>query len=178
MRAIPRRALSLAMLVSLAAPLIAQSPNLPKATEIVEARAVVSPAAVPRGRTFEIAVIVKIRPGFHINAHEVSLDYLIPTEVEIQPPQGLRSRGFTYPPGVLRKFRFSPNQLSVYEGAVTFRGKFEAAADAPLGPQKLPLVLHFQGCNEELCLPPAKITVVAEFVTAPAGTPAQATQRK
>jgi thiol:disulfide interchange protein DsbD len=173
MRAIPRRALLLATLMSFAAPLVAQSPNLPKPSEIVEARAVVSPTPVPRGRTFEIAVKVKIRPGFHINAHEVSLDYLIPTEVEVQPPQGLRTRGFSYPPGVLRKFRFSPNKLLVYEGAVTFRGKFAASADAPLGPQKLPLVLHFQGCNEELCLPPAKITVVAEFVTAPAGTPAQ-----
>lgn len=173
MRAIPRRAFLVAALVSLATPLVAQSPNLPKPSEIVEARAVVSPVPVPRGRPFEIAVIVKIRPGFHINGHEVSFDYLIPTEVEVQPPQGLRSRGFSYPPGVLRKFRFSPNKLLVYEGNVTLRGKFEAAANAPLGPQKLSFVLHFQGCNEELCLPPAKITVVTEFVTAPAGTPAQ-----
>jgi DsbC/DsbD-like thiol-disulfide interchange protein len=178
MRATPRRAFLVAALVLLATPLGAQSPNLPKPSEIVEARAVVSPAPVLRGRAFEIAVIVKIRPGFHINAHEVNLDYLIPTEVEVQPPQGLRSRGFSYPPGVLRKFRFSPNKLLVYEGTVTVRGKFEASANAPLGPQKLALVLHFQGCNEELCLPPAKITVVAEFVTAPAGAPAQATQRK
>src|SRR5712692_4988935 len=175
MRAFLRRSFLVAALMLLAAPLVAQSPNLPRATEIVEARAVVSPAPVLRGRAFEIAVVVKIRPGFHINAHEVNLDYLIPTEVEVQPPQGLRSRGFAYPPGALRKFQFSLNKLLVYEGTVTFRGKFEAAANAPLGPQKLPLVLHFQGCNEELCLPPAKITVVAEFVTAPAGTP---TQRK
>src|SRR5713226_2553615 len=131
MRAFLRRSFLVAAFLSLAAPLVAQSPNLPKATEIVEARAVVSPTLVPRGRTFEIAVVVKIRPGFHINAHEVNLSYLIPTEVEVQPPQGLRSRGFTYPPGALRKIQFSPNKLLVYQGTVTFRGKFETAANAP-----------------------------------------------
>lgn len=146
---------------------------MPRATDVVKARAYVSLAPVPRGRAFEIAVVARIRPGFHVNAHEVSEEYLIPTALEPQLSPGLRASGFAYPPGALRKFKFSPRQLNVYEGTVTLRAKLQAAGDAPLGPQRIPLLLSYQACNDEACLPPTKITIAAEFEVAPAGAPAQ-----
>jgi len=157
------------LLASCLLPSLAQESPLPRANEVVQARAYVSLKPVPRGRTFELGVVAHTRPGFHINAHEVSEDYLIPTTLEAELPQGLRRLGITYPPGVLRKFSFSPAKLLVYEGSVTLRMKLQAAPDALLGPRRLPLTLRYQACNQEACLPPVKIPITAELEIAPAG---------
>ena len=151
----------------------AQSTPLPRANMVVSPRAYVSLQPVPRGRTFELALVAKIRPGFHINAHEVLEDYLIPTALEAELPAGFRALETVYPPGVLRKLRFSATQLSVYEDSVTLRMKLQAQPDAPLGLNKLPLTLRYQACNEEACLPPVKLPVTAEFEIAPAGAAAR-----
>ncbi len=150
-----------------------QERPLPPANTVVEPRAYVSLKPVPRGHAFELAVVASIRPGFHINAHEVSLDYLIPTTLEAQPPGGIRVLATEYPPGVLRKFNFSSTPLQVYEERATLRMKLAATAKAPLGRQEIPLVLRYQACNQQLCLPPVKIPVTVELEIAPAGTPAR-----
>ena len=180
-----RRALACLLLLSVAASCLAvscgkgpaqvtaQSTPLPRANMVVSPRAYVSLQPVPRGRTFELALVAKIRPGFHINAHEVLEDYLIPTALEAELPAGFRALETVYPPGVLRKLRFSATQLSVYEDSVTLRMKLQAQPDAPLGPNKLPLTLRYQACNEEACLPPVKLPVTAEFEIAPAGAAAR-----
>lgn len=151
----------------------AQSTPLPRANTVVSPRAYVSLQPVPRGRTFELAVVARIRPGFHINAHEVLEDYLIPTALEAELPVGFRALDTVYPRGVLRKLKFSPTQLSVYEDRVTLRMKLQAQPDAPLGPNKLPLTLRYQACSEEACLPPVKLPVTADLEIAPAGAAAR-----
>ncbi len=139
----------------------------------MEPHAYVSLAPVPRGRTFDLAVVARIRPGFHINAHEASADYLIPTTLEASLPLGFRTLETIYPPGIPKKFEFSDVKLSVYEGSVTLRMRLLASAETPLGPQKLPLLLRYQACSEEACLPPVKIPVTAELEIAPAGAQAR-----
>ena len=59
----------------------AQDSAYPPAASVLQPQAYVSLQPVPRGRVFEIAVVAKISPGFHINAHMPSEDYLIPTKV-------------------------------------------------------------------------------------------------
>ncbi len=147
------------------------SAQLPRASSIVEPRVYVSLAPVPRGRTFEIAVVGNILPGFHINAHEVLQDFLIPTSLEAELPPGFRALATLYPPGVLRRFKFSAAKMSVYEGSATLRMKLHVPSDAPLGALQLPLTLRYQACNEEACLPPVKIAVTADLQIAAAGAP-------
>lgn len=146
---------------------------LPPASSVVEPHVYVSLAPVPRGRSFELALVANILPGFHINAHEVSLDYLIPTTLEAQAPTGIRVRELKYPPGTLRRFDFSPTPLRVYEGRATLRMRLAADADAPLGPQAISLTLRYQACNQQVCLPPVKLHVTAELEIASAGTPSR-----
>src|ERR1700688_742475 len=76
----------LALIVILAFAIItlnaaAQDSAYPPAAKVLQPQAYVSLQPVPRGRAFEIAVVAKISPGFHINAHVPSEDYLIPTKV-------------------------------------------------------------------------------------------------
>jgi DsbC/DsbD-like thiol-disulfide interchange protein len=129
---------------------------------------------VPRGRAFEIAVVAKVTPGFHINAHMPSEDYLIPTKITAELPAGLFLVETTYPRGVMRAFRFSKMPLRVYEGSFTVLMKLRANGTAPLGPQKIGLTVGYQACNQDACLPPTKIPVVADLEIAAVDAPAKA----
>ncbi len=146
--------------------------GVPRANTLVSPSAYVSLEPAPRGRTFEIGVALKVRDGFHVNAHEVSEEYLIPTEVSAELPAGFHILGVTYPKGTLRKFDFSEKKLNVYEGTVLVRMKVETLANAPLGHQSLPLKLRYQACSTEACYPPVNLPVAAELQVAERGAAA------
>jgi thiol:disulfide interchange protein DsbD len=158
-------------LVALAAIALAQDNPYPPAASVLQPQAYVSIQPVPRGHAFEIAVVAKISPGFHINAHEPSEDYLIPTKVTADLPPGVRVVETTYPRGVMRAFRFSKTPLRVYEGSFTVKMKLRAESAAPLGPKKIGLTIGYQACNQDACLPPTKIPATAELEIAEVDTP-------
>ena len=150
----------------------AQDNAIPPAASVLQPQAYVSLQPVPRGRAFEIAIVAKISPGFHVNAHVPSEDYLIPTKVVADPSPGVFLVETTYPRGVMRAFRFSKTPLRVYEGSFTVRMKLRANGSAPLGPQKIGLTVGYQACNQDACLPPTKIPVTADLEIAAVDTPA------
>jgi thiol:disulfide interchange protein DsbD len=155
-----------AILASLAAVIVISAlPSAP--AQMPSGRDVVAPSAfasfepVGRGSSFQLAVVLKIRDGFHINARQPSADYLIPTDLRAEVPAGFKVGDTTYPKGELRKFSFSKTPLNVYEDKVVIRMALTALADAPLGAQHIPLRLRFQACSTEACLPPVTLPVDA-----------------
>jgi thiol:disulfide interchange protein DsbD len=164
--------IALLPLAILAVNAAAQDTAYPPAASVLQPKAYVSLQPVPAGRAFEIAVVAKISPGFHINAHVPSEDYLIPTKITAELPPGVLVVETTYPRGVMRAFRFSKTPLRVYEGSFTVRMKLRANTSAPLGPQKVGLTVGYQACNQDACLPPTKIPVTADLEIAAVDTPA------
>ncbi len=159
-------------LVALAAIALAQDNPYPPAASVLQPQAYVSIIQpVPRGHAFEIAVVAKISPGFHINAHEPSEEYLIPTKIMADLPPGIALVETTYPRGVMRAFRFSKTPLRVYEGSFTVKMKLRAQSAAPLGPKKIGLTIGYQACNQDACLPPTKIPATADLEIADVDTP-------
>lgn len=127
----------------------------PSGKDVVAPEAFASQDPVARGMSFQVAVVMKIRAGFHVNAREVTEDYLIPTDLRVDLPAGFKLGTVSYPKGALKTFSFSKNkQLNVYTDSVTIRMPLTVLASAPLGPQHLPLKLHYQACSNEICLPP------------------------
>jgi thiol:disulfide interchange protein DsbD len=141
----------------------AQDSAFPAASSILQPQAYVSLQPVPRGRAFQLAVVAKITPGFHINAHVPSEDYLIPTKVTADLAPGVFLVESTYPRGVMRAFRFSKTPLRVYEGSFTVLMKLRTNGTAPIGPQKLALTVAYQACNQDACLPPTKIPLTVDL---------------
>jgi len=144
---------------------------LSRAASVLQPLAYVSLQPVPRAHSFEIAVVAKISSGYHINAHEPSEAYLIPTKVTADLPPGVLLVETTYPRGVMRAFRFSKTPLRVYEGSFTVRMKLRTDSSAPLGPQKVGLTVGYQACNQDSCLPPTKLPVTTQLEIAAADTP-------
>lgn len=155
------------LLLVIVAALPSAQPQIPSGREVVAPTAYVSLEPVVRGSSFQLAIVLKIRNGFHINARKPSAEYLIPTDLRANLPAGFKSAGeISYPKGELHTFAFTKTPLNVYEDKVVLRVPLSAQPDAPLGAQKIPLKLRYQACSQEVCLPPVTLDVDAPVTVA------------
>jgi len=151
---------------------IAQSQKIPSPREVVSSAVYTSADPAARGVPFQLAVVFKIRPGFHVNAREKSAEYLIATDLRGEVPAGFKAGAVAYPKGELHTFTFSKTPLNVYQGTVILRMPVTPLFNAPLGLQQIPLKLRYQACSTEICLPPvtidlqAAINIVASVIAA------------
>jgi len=178
MKRSPAALFALILVVLLCIAPAVNSQSQPSGKDVVAPEAFASHDPVARDMSFEVAVVMKIRPGFHVNAREVSQDYLIPTDLRAELPAGFKLGTISYPKGTLQTFSFSKNkQLNVYTDRVVIRLPLTVLASAPLGPLHLAMKLHYQACSNEICLPPvtkdvdATINVVAASSAAKRANP-------
>jgi thiol:disulfide interchange protein DsbD len=133
--------------------------QVPSGRDVVKPEIYASLDPAARGSSFQIAVVMKIRSGFHVNAREKSEDYLIATDLKAALPAGFNSGEVSYPKGKLEKFAFSKTPLNVYQDTVILRMPVTVLPSASLGEQHIPLKLRYQACSNELCLPPVTLTL-------------------
>jgi Thiol:disulfide interchange protein DsbD, N-terminal len=134
--------------------------QVPSGKDVVAPSEYVSFDPLARGTPFQVAVVMKIRPGFHVNAREVTEDYLIRTDLRSDVPAGFKAGEVIYPKGKLQTFSFSKDKpLNVYTDSVTLFLPLTALPDAPAGTQHLPLKLRYQACSAEICLPPVTLNL-------------------
>ncbi len=156
--------LAFSVLLAVGAPLLPEllAAQIPSAKDVVKPAAFPSFEPVSRGKQMEIAVVMKIRDGYHVNARETTFDYLIPTDLKAETPAGFKAGEVKYPKGTLHKFNFTKDKpLNVYTDTVVLRLPVTVAADAPLGEQHIAMKLHYQACSTDVCLPPVTLPVDA-----------------
>jgi DsbC/DsbD-like thiol-disulfide interchange protein len=147
--------------------------DLPNPASIVKPKTYVSVDKVPAGSPFDVAIVVAIQSGYHMNSHKPTESYLIPTEITMGAAPGFKEEKTTYPDGQMMQFQFSKEKLSVYSGQVTLRARIQSQPDAATGEVTLPFTLRFQACNQSACLPPTKVSVPVKLQVAAAGTKPQ-----
>jgi len=154
----------------------AQETAIPQsAASVVKTKVYASLDPVPRGKEFQVAVVVDIASGYHMNSHKPLDSYLIPTTLTPQLPAGFTVADTVYPPGKNLKFPFSPDKpLNVYTQSVTLRLRLTAGEGAALGSATIPITLRYQACNNSACLPPVKVPVTAEIKVAAASAKSKA----
>ena len=143
--------ISLVILLLTPATFLATPPQSPPNISI---SASVSPDKVQRGRTVKGTVVMDIPSGFHVNSNHPLEKFLIPTQLKLDPANGMRVSAVSYPRAVLRKFKFSKNRVSVYEGRATMTFNVTVPASVSSGAKELKGRLRFQSCNDELCFQP------------------------
>lgn len=146
----------------------------PRPATLMTATASAAPSTVPPGATFTLRIDAVLSPGWHVNAHRPSEDFLIPTEVKIPPVDGISFSEFTYPPAQSIKFAFADKPLAVYTGKFSVSARGTVAAGAS-GAREIRGTLSFQPCNDEQCLAPASVPFGATISIAGAGKAAAAT---
>lgn len=126
----------------------------PQSPPNITVTASLSADKVQRGRTVKGTVVLDIPGGFHVNSSRPLEKFLIPTQLKLDPQNGIRVSAVSYPRAVLRKFKFSKNRVSVYEGRATMSFSVTVPANVSLGSKELKGRLRYQSCNDEVCFPP------------------------
>jgi hypothetical protein len=134
---------------------------------IVEAHAVTATDAAHADSAAKVAIVAQVAPGYHINDHKPSLDYLIPTKFVADSSDQFSVKNIAYPKGSLKKFPFSDVPLSVYEGSVVVGIMLQVGKDVPVGTYALKGKFAYQACNEHACLPPTSVPVTIDIKVVP-----------
>lgn len=132
-------------------------PPTAKATprQIVQASA--APVTLKQGGTGEAQVRLQIADGYHVNANPASFSYLKATEVEVAQGGGVAPGQPVYPVAVTKKFQFASQPIAVYEHEAVIKLPLHASGTTTKGTQSLPVRVHVQACDEEVCYPPTTV---------------------
>jgi Thiol:disulfide interchange protein DsbD, N-terminal len=134
---------------------------------VVTARTFLATNAVHPGQTAKLAVLARVEPGYHINDHKPSLDYLIPTKVEFETSPSLKVEKVVYPHGKQVKFDFLDSPISVYEGEIRLGSLLKVDGSVKPGTYQLRGKFMYQACNDYACLPPASVPFEVSVRVAP-----------
>jgi len=116
----------------------------------------------------------RVATGYHINSHRPHEEYLIQTELKLEPPSGVMVSKVDYPEGRDLTFPFAPDEkLSVYTGDFSVGVKVHALPKTSPGKYTMKGVLRFQACDNRACYPPKTTAVEIDVNVAP---PAAATR--
>jgi hypothetical protein len=127
---------------------------------------------VAAGYAFQIAVVLQVKAGYHINAQKPSEDYLIGTKLSLEPPSGMKVSKVSYPRAKMASFEFSETPLAVYDGAVELVATLKTDKDLEPGQHSISGKVTFQACNDQSCLAPSTVDVTATVnVTEPEQKP-------
>lgn len=140
-------------------------------SSVVEAHAVMATDAAHANSPLKLAVLAQVAAGYHINDHKPSLDYLIPTELKVDPSDQFTVSNVVYPKGTLKKFAFSDVPLSVYEGTVVVGTLLQAGKVIPPGTYTLKAKFAYQACNDHACLPPTSVPLNVTIKVVPRNVP-------
>jgi DsbC/DsbD-like thiol-disulfide interchange protein len=138
-----------------------------QSTPVVSGHLVLNTDAAHAGSAIRSAVVAEVAPGYHINDHVPSLDYLIPTELKLDVVEPLSLASTVYPKGSPEKFSFLDTPISVYQGKLLVGATVKVAADAKPGDYNLKGTLRYQACNDHACLPPTSLPLALTVKVVP-----------
>lgn len=138
----------LALLLPLAAPGLAQGP--------VSAELALPDAMPAAGTTFDVTVNVEVEEGWHVYDLDGPAPYA-DTTLELSLPEGLEAVGEWREPASVAH---PDGGLRVWIGSVAFAHEVRVVGPTQAG-ASVAATLGYQVCNEDLCHPPAEVTLTA-----------------
>lgn len=126
------------------------------------------------GEAIRLAARLEIETGWHLQAHVPTYDYLIPTTLSVEAPQGWPAAEVDYPAPHKYKFAFAEDELDVLEGRQRIVARLAIPASAAPGPVRLILHLRYQACDDRQCLPPVETSTPVDLQIGSGGVPAAA----
>jgi suppressor for copper-sensitivity B len=126
------------------------------------------------GAPARVAALVTIETGWHVNSHQPSFEYLIPTVLELELPKGWPPGTIRYPAAKMKTFSFEPRPLAVYDGDVVIVAQLQLPKGTANGTYPVHASLRYQACNDSQCLPPVTSQAEIQLKVEPGGKPRQA----
>jgi len=129
-------------------------------TQEVTVENVLSTDKIQTGGTVQIALLVKINEGWHINSHTPTFDYLIGTTFELRSQEGIILADMQYPKGRLVSLSFADQPIDVYEGTTVLFASLKISDRLKTGLDTIKGTLNVQACNNQICLAPSSLDLV------------------
>ncbi|PYQ52742.1 MAG: cytochrome C biogenesis protein [Acidobacteria bacterium] len=96
-------------------------------------------------------ITAEIEKGWHVNSAHPLESFAIPTTLSLENAELVKA---DFPPHTIKSFTFSGGtKLAVYEGSIPIGFTARTAA------QTITAKLHYQACNDTVCLPPRNATI-------------------
>ncbi len=124
--------------------------------------------AIPAGAESNAALVVTMPEGWHVNSNEPLEKFLIKTELKIEDNDALEVLGITYGEPETKKFGFSDEPMSVYEGEFLIGITVRAFDGATAGTHELTGTLRYQACDDTSCYAPKTVPVTMALEVAAA----------
>lgn len=141
------------------------SKPLPNPSEVVKIDTLKLGGALKPGATSALEVEAEILPGWHINSNHPNSADFIRTTLSVVPPTAVKAGAVAYPPADEIAPPFSGGEkLSVFTGTMKFTVPLSAAAGfKPDAGAEVAVTLEYQPCNDNICMPPAKVSASASL---------------
>ncbi|MEE4272598.1 MAG: cytochrome c biogenesis protein CcdA [Thermoanaerobaculales bacterium] len=124
---------------------------------------------VVAGEVVQLAAVVEIEPGWHINSDTPGDEFSMPTTVTWLLPDGWPEPLTVFPDGDLLEFDFADAPIEVWEASTVLVGRLTVPETAS-GSVRPRVEVTAQACNDTQCLPPVGVKAGIDLDIAPAGT--------
>lgn len=115
---------------------------------------------VQAGKRSVLELRFQVVDGFHVNSHTPKSEFLLPTQIALQPATGVKAEAAEYPAGKTFSFSFDPTEkLDVYSGDFTVKLPVVASP----GAHTIDGTLRYQACDHAACYPPRNLPVQVVF---------------
>jgi DsbC/DsbD-like thiol-disulfide interchange protein len=136
--------------------------------EILDVETFVSYDGVHPEGVIEVAFLLDILPGWHINGPELADPFLIPCTLLVEEEKNVEVAEIYYPVPETRSYTFSEVELQVYEGKVVLGVRIKVSDAIPLGKNLLKASFLYQACDDISCMAPETIELEIPFKVVPA----------
>ncbi len=121
------------------------------------------------GGVLRTAIEVRLPRGYHVNSDEPLDEYLIPTRLELEVPEGVSVRQTVYPEAIELRTSFSNKPLSVYEDRFLIGATLAVGKNVEPGERVITGKLQYQACDDKACYRPASKKIELTLTVVPEG---------
>ncbi len=107
----------------------------------------------PAGSTHRVALDATLQPqgnGLHVNSNEPLEDFLIPTVLTLDPPEGIALEAVAWPTPIMLEQQGSENPLAVFEETFVIGAAFSDASDLHPGKKSKTGIRRYQTCDASM----------------------------
>ncbi|HCK99447.1 MAG TPA: thiol:disulfide interchange protein, partial [Candidatus Marinimicrobia bacterium] len=120
---------------------------------ILKIETYISTNGVYAGGSFRAAVVISLKDPWHVNSATPPDEFSIATQLRFPESDQFEITDIHYPPHIMKTFAFYDEALAVYEGEIVIVITGKLSSDVS-GSAQLSGALFYQGCNDQVCLPP------------------------
>ncbi|MEE2792451.1 MAG: cytochrome c biogenesis protein CcdA [Acidobacteriota bacterium] len=118
-----------------------------------------------------VGLEVTLDPGFHVNSNTPLDDFLIPTVLTIDPPEGFALEGVAFPDAILLEQVGAEEPLAVFEEEFLLGAVLHVDGSLSPGSYAIPGTLRYQACNDLMCFSPTNAEVQFDLTVVPPAQP-------